>query len=437
MSQVAVLTPTDTAAQIEQARADFLAACPADPAREESASPVQPRPLQLDISKYSGERYFSEFPPAFDWLLKGSLRCKTLGAMIGAPGSGKSTAAIQLAVAVAAGLPWLGAWEPAHEGRALYISAEDDELTLHRRVHHTLKTLPEQAQVQAMKNIFAVPVTGDVALCRGMGGDVIKTDALTDLRAILKEFRPTLLVLDTLARFLAVAENDNPAMTAACALLEEVCRDFDCATVLLHHTAKVTGALASDDLSLNTALEQTASRGASALAGCVRWQVNLAPLASKLAIKIIGEDAVGRADGAFLAVRVSKKNCGAPEPKYFFSRCEHGLLRRVEPVAQEQEAQSREADAAALVAEVKRRAEEGLEPLPVSKAGRYAFEWGETRNKNAVFFAVDSGLLAKQKSSGARGEILMLPTEEKGPMVKGPQGPQGRALVKNETNLMS
>ena len=338
---------------------------------------------------------------------------------------------------MAAGLPWLGAWEPAHEGRALYISAEDDELTLHRRVYHTLKTLPEQAQVQAMKNIFAVPVTGDVALCRGMGGDVIKTDALTDLRAILKEFRPTLLILDTLARFLAVAENDNPAMTAACALLEEVCRDFDCATVLLHHTAKVTGALASDDLSLNTALEQTASRGASALAGCVRWQVNLAPLASKLAVKIIGEDAVGRADGAFLAVRVSKKNCGAPEPKYFLSRCEYGLLRRVEPVAQEQEAQSREADAAALVAEVKRRAEEGLEPLPVSKAGRYAFEWGETRNKNAVFFAVDSGLLAKQKSSGARGEILMLPTEEKGPMVKGPQGPQGRALVKNETNLMS
>lgn len=112
-------------------------------------------------------------------------------------------------------------------------------------------------------------------------------------------------------------------------------------------------------------------------------------------------------------------------------------MRRVEPVAQEQEAQSREVDAAALVAEVKRRAEEGLEPLPVSKAGRYAFEWGETRNKNAVFFAVDSGLLAKQKSSGARGEILMLPTEEKGPMVKGPQGPQGRALVKNETNLMS
>ena len=56
MNQSAVLTPTDTAAQIEQARADFLASCPADPAREESASPVQPRPLQLDISKYSGER---------------------------------------------------------------------------------------------------------------------------------------------------------------------------------------------------------------------------------------------------------------------------------------------------------------------------------------------------------------------------------------------
>lgn len=391
--------------RLEEAQAEFLASCPVEPPAKEDATP---RPLQVDISRFTGERYFSEYPPAFDWLLKGSLRRCALGAIIGAPGSGKSTVAIQLAVAVAAGLPWLGIWEPVKDACVMYLSAEDDQTVLHRRVHHALTALPEHAQAQAARNVYAVPVCGDVALCRGMGGDVVETSTLADLRALLGKCRPELLILDTLARFLPIPENDNPAMTAACALLEGICRDFGCTVILLHHTAKISGTLASDELALKGALEQTASRGASALAGCVRWQMNLAPLDAKFAQKVIGDEALGRADGAFLSLRVSKKNCGAPEPKYFLTRCEHGLLRRVEPISLVQEKQSVEADAQALAAEVKRRAEEGLEPLTPSTGGRLAFDWGSSRNQKAVLFALDSGLLKRAKKDRGNGEILVL-----------------------------
>lgn len=391
--------------QLQQARASFLASCPEAPTAEER-TPLPP--LQVDVTRFTGQRYFSEYPPPFDWLLKGSLRRRSLGAIIGAPGSGKSTVAIQLAVAVAAGLPWLGTWEPITAGCVLYLSAEDDEAVLHRRVHHALKALPEHAQGQAAQNVYAVPVCGDVALCRGMGGNIAETSALADLRALVGKCRPELLILDTLARFLLIPENDNPAMTAACALLERICRDFGCTILLLHHTSKTSGALASDELALMGALEQTASRGASALAGCVRWQMNLAPLGAKFAHKIIGDEALGRADGAFLSLRVSKKNCGVPEPKYFLGRCEHGLLRRVEPVAQGREAQSVEADAKALAAEVKRRAEEGLEPLTPSQGGRDIFDWGFPRNRKAVLLALDSGLLKRAKKERGNGEILVV-----------------------------
>lgn len=390
--------------RLEEERTEFSPSCPEERTAGER---TPPRPLQLDISNFSGERYFSEYPPPFDWLLKGSLRAQALGAMIGAPGSGKSTAAAQLVVAVAAGLPWLGAWEPATPGRAMYLTAEDDDAVLHRRIHHALKTLPEAFQEQAARNVYAVPVSGTVALCRGVGGDVVKTAALADLRGHLEKLRPALLVLDTFSRFIAVQENDNPTMTAACGILEELCRDFGCSIILLHHTAKTTGALAADDMTLKSALEQTASRGASALAGCVRWQLNLAPLTAKYAVKIIGDDARGRPDGAFLALRVSKKNAGVPEPKYFLERCEHGLLRRVEPEAQEREAQSVEADAEALAAEVRRRAEEGRMPLAASK-GYVAFDkWGAERYARAKFHAVDAGTIQEVKKTGGKGFILM------------------------------
>ena len=56
MSQAAVLAPADTAAQIEQACADFLAACLADPAREESASPVQHAPVATGYLKLAAGR---------------------------------------------------------------------------------------------------------------------------------------------------------------------------------------------------------------------------------------------------------------------------------------------------------------------------------------------------------------------------------------------
>ena len=389
--------------RLEEARGEFSPLCPESPTAEER---TPPRPLQVDISNFSRERYFSEYPPPFDWLLKGSLRAQALGAMIGAPGSGKSTAAVQLVVAVAAGLPWLGAWEPAAPARAMYLTAEDDDAVLHRRIHHALKTLPEAYQEQAARNVYAVPVSGDVALCRGAGGDVVRTAALADLRGHLEKLRPALLVLDTMARFLPLQENDNPTMTAACGILEELCREYGCAIILLHHTAKTTGALAADDMTLKSALEQTASRGASALAGCVRWQLNLAPLTAKYAVKIIGDDARGRPDGAFLALRVSKKNAGAPEQKYFLERCEHGLLRRVEPVKQEQEAQSVGADAEALAAEVRRRAEEGLPPLAASRGGMDAFGWRVERHKRAKFLALDSGAIQEVKKVGGNGLIL-------------------------------
>ena len=238
---------------------------------EPEAAPQPRRPLQVDLSQFSGVRYLREYPPAFDWLLDKSFRLNSLGAIVGPPGAGKGSLAIQLCVAVASGTSLVGAWHTAAPEPVVYLSAEDDALTIHRRVHHALEQVPEDLREQAAANLYGIPVHGGVNLCRAIGGTVESTANYEDLRNILDAIRPRLLVLDTLARFSGVDENDNPAMTAFCGLLEGLIDAYGCNIILLHHSNKTSGDLIEDPKELARALTQTAMRGASALAGCIRW----------------------------------------------------------------------------------------------------------------------------------------------------------------------
>ena len=231
-----------------------------------------------------------------------------------------------------------------------------------------------------------------------------------DLRNILDAIRPRLLVLDTLARFSGVDENDNPAMTAFCGLLEGLIDAYGCNIILLHHSNKTSGDLIEDPKELAKALTQTAMRGASALAGCIRWGMLVAPLGAALAQKRIGESATGKYDGAFLAVRVGKKNSGGPEPRYYLGRNEHGLLYRVDPDARQEENDVMW-DAHQLAEEVERRQRAGEKPLSVSRGGQEAFGWGVSRSRKAREKAVELGLLIEMDLPGRKAKHLYPPAQ--------------------------
>jgi len=151
-------------------------------------------------------------------------------------------------------------------------------------------------------------------------------------------------------------------------------------------------------------LAPTAIRGASALAGCVRWALLLAQMGKKLAQDTFGETTADKPPGSFVAARVVKKNIGAPEPRFYFGRDEHGLLYRVEPVDQEAGIKD---DAHKLAEEVYRREEVGETPLSESKGGRDAFDgWGGTRCKKATEKAIQMGLLESVEKEKGKGKVL-------------------------------
>jgi RecA-family ATPase len=285
----------------------------------------------------------------------------------------------------------------------LYVSAEDDAVVIHRRAHYALKRLPADMQKIAAADFYAIPVHGEVNICRNERGyGVTITPHFNDLRDLLVKVQPTLLILDTLSRFSGIEENDNPAMTAFCGILENLIAEFKCNIILTHHSNKTAGDCVEDKKELGHALTQTAMRGASALAGCVRWALLMAPLGMNLAAKLIGDHARGSADGSFLACRVAKKNAGAPEQRHYLGRDEHGLLYRVELTGQVKE--DAEADARRLAEEIMHREKTGEDRLSVSRSGQAAFSWGAARTGRAVEKGLLLGLFSKIRAG--RGEHL-------------------------------
>ena len=75
--------------------------------------------------------------PARNWLVPGLIPSGTVTLLTGDGGTGKSLLALQLATACALGKPWLG--KTVAGDRALFVSAEDDEDELHRRLADVLE----------------------------------------------------------------------------------------------------------------------------------------------------------------------------------------------------------------------------------------------------------------------------------------------------------
>jgi len=141
-----------------------------------------------------------------------------------------------------------------------------------------------------------------------------------------------LILLDPCSRFHGLEENDNGAGTFFVSLMERIAQQTKAAVIFLHHVGKRAGADVHG-FDLDAAMHQDASRGASGLTNGVRWQCNLFGLPEKNAKKIIGVPA--SEPGQYLALKVCKKNYGAPEPVHFLERLRGGMLRPCEPRTRE------------------------------------------------------------------------------------------------------
>lgn len=165
-------------------------------------------------------------PPEHRWLVEDLWADEAVGIIGGEPKCGKSFLALDLIVAVAAGVPCLRRFRPARRGPVLLYAAEDG---LHL-VRTRLEGICQAAHVMLADLPIHVITTPSLRL------DLAEDRA--QLQATVQSLRPILLVLDPFVRLHRIDENASSEVAPLLAYLRDLQRRFALAVVLVHHARK-------------------------------------------------------------------------------------------------------------------------------------------------------------------------------------------------------
>ncbi len=243
--------------------------------REASAAPG----VAIDVPA----AWYSERPPARTWLLRdvrrpdsrGVLPLGKVGQLIAEGGAGKTMALCQLAVAVATGTAWLGAFGVQKPGRVLLALGEEDAEEAQRRLYAARAASPA-VRAPEPGAIVVMPLAGVAASMLELDdrGNLVETPWLTEFRSYVRAGDFRLVVVDPLSRFAGpTAEKDNAAGTRFVQALESLVSPTS--TVLNgHHTNK--GARGA-----NGKVDGTSGRGSTSLYDGARWQCVLETVSTR------------------------------------------------------------------------------------------------------------------------------------------------------------
>lgn len=160
--------------------------------------------------------------PIPPWLVRGILPKTGLGVIYGQPRSGKTFLALDIAMAIAKGVPWAG--KRVMRGNVLYIGLEGQVRT----------------RIDAYKRHHGGDYSGFRTLT-GAGLSVLDSRDIKDLIDVLRteSFSPSLIVIDTLNRAMPAGdENSSTDMGAAIAQAGRLSRAFGCLVLYIHHASK-------------------------------------------------------------------------------------------------------------------------------------------------------------------------------------------------------
>ena len=178
--------------------------------------------------------YLSLPHPDHNWLISGIIAKPTYVLLLGDGKSGKSTLALQMSLAVANGIPFMGF--PTRKGRVLYLQCDVSDFTW-RLMLSNFKTNGESLQ----GNVFLVnPLKSHPYL------DVLSKTTLDYLKEIRDSCHPDMVVLDVLCEFHRSDEQDATSMRIILNLLLKVFEGTG--LLIVHHTSKLDPTLSADPI---------------------------------------------------------------------------------------------------------------------------------------------------------------------------------------------
>ena len=169
-------------------------------------------------------------PRQQQWLIDSLWGEQAVGIVGGEPKCGKSFLALDLAVAVAAGVPCLRHFPAKQPGAVLLFAAEDAGHIVRSRL---------QGIAQAAGAAFD---TLDIAI---IDVPILRLDHRDDRQRLVEtvqRIKPRLLILDPLVRLHGVDENAVAEIAPILGFLRDLQRRFESAVVLVHHARKSAAA---------------------------------------------------------------------------------------------------------------------------------------------------------------------------------------------------
>ena len=168
----------------------------------------------------------ADVPTERRWLVDQLWGDEAVGIVGGEPTCCKSFLALDLAVAVASGVPCVRRFAVARPGRVLLFAAEDALHVVRQRLAGIARAAGRDIHDLDIHVITAPSVRLDVERDR---------DALT---ATVDKLRPRLLVLDPFVRLHRIDENLSGEVAPLLAYLRELQRRYHVAVLLVHHARK-------------------------------------------------------------------------------------------------------------------------------------------------------------------------------------------------------
>lgn len=168
---------------------------------------------------------WEDMPPLAPPLIDGLLRQGHKMLISGPSKAGKSFAQIEMAIAIAEGMRWMG-W-PCTMGKVVYVNFELDRPScLHRflDVYHALGIRAERRQNIEIWNL------------RGQSMQLDKLAPKLIRRA--RKVHPLAIILDPIYKTLTGDENSAEQMAVFCNQFDRVCSEVGCSVIYCHHHSK-------------------------------------------------------------------------------------------------------------------------------------------------------------------------------------------------------
>jgi RecA-family ATPase len=215
--------------------------------RDETEREDKPPQLTfLDPTQWEGRPV-----PQRRWLVPRRLPLANVTMLNGDGSAGKTTIALQLAVATIRGTDWLGSIvdEP---GPAIFFTAEEDKDEIHRRLAAIAEHQAIGLRDLARLHILCMPGSDTVLGIPDRFGVIHATPLFESLHVAATTIQPTLIAVEALADVFAGNENDRAQVRQFIALLRRLALTTGAAVLLIAHPS-LTGLATGTGTSGSTA----------------------------------------------------------------------------------------------------------------------------------------------------------------------------------------